>query len=141
MASAPDAAAKTASSSHMIPLIISGPCHRSLTHLTSSQVSVGSSCSADHCASVASCSTPLACPTTLPNVKRFDPSILMHHPGCIAMFKKLDIVILGGTDKPFVMSLWRCPIICRSAVNTNAEHPAAFARSISLRINSRSFIT
>ena len=48
---------------------------------------------------------------------------------------------LGGADKPFLMSLWRCPKTCKSAVRINAEHFAACARLIRFSINSRSRIT
>ena len=47
----------------------------------------------------------------------------------------------GGALRPFLMSLWRWPRICRSSVSTSAEQPAALARSISPAANSRSRIT
>ena len=36
----------------------------------------------------------------------------------------------GGADRPFLMSLWRWPRICRSSVSCSAEQLAALARSI-----------
>ena len=48
MESTPRPAAMAASSASMMPLRISLPRHCSCTHATSSQLSVGSSCSADH---------------------------------------------------------------------------------------------
>ena len=74
--------------------------------------------------------TPLAWPTMLPNVRRLVPSMPRHQRGLVARLMRLASVGLGGDDRPFLMSLWRWPRICRSSVSCSAEHPAALARSI-----------
>ena len=74
--------------------------------------------------------TPVTWPTMLPNWRRGVPSIPMHQRGLVAMSRMLPTVSFGGVDRPFLMSLCRCPKICRSSVMTSAEHPAALARSV-----------
>ena len=61
--------------------------------------------------------------------------------GLVAMSSAFLRVKRGGTDKPFLISWWRCPCICRSAVSINAEHSAALARSINSLTKPRSRIT
>ncbi|CFN63728.1 Uncharacterised protein [Bordetella pertussis] len=140
-ASAPLSAARRASSASRMPLRISLPPQRRLIHSTSSQLRRGSNCSAVQDDSDDRSVTPLAWPTMLPKVRRRVPSMPRHQRGLNARSIRLRSVGLGGADKPFLMSLWRWPRICRSSVSTSAEHPAALARSIRLPTNSRSRMT
>ncbi len=86
-------------------------------------------------------STPFTWPTMLPNWRRGVPSMPRPQRGLVIMFSMLGIVSLGGADRPFFRSLWRCPMICRSSVRTSAEQLAALARSIRRSMKSRSRIT
>ena len=52
----------------------------------------------------------------------------MHQKGRVAICQICFGVSFGGAERPLRRSLWRWPIICRSAVSTNAEHLAALAR-------------
>ena len=62
--------ARRASSTSMMPLRISLPPQRFLTHSTSAQLSVGSNCSAVQATATTCRSTPLTWPTMLPKVRR-----------------------------------------------------------------------
>ena len=131
-ASAPLRAAIMASSGSMIPLIINLPPHISLMRATSSQLKRGSNCSSVQAVREDKSSTPFAWPTILPKLWRLVPSIFIHHCGLVIKLTILASVGLGGADKPFLMSLWRCPSTCKSAVRINAEQLASFARWIKL---------
>ena len=86
-------------------------------------------------------SAALTCPTMLPNALRLAPSIRRPHAGLVIMSTTFDHMSFGGTVSPFFRSLCRWPRICRSRVSISAEQRAAFARSISRRMNSRSRMT
>jgi hypothetical protein len=64
----------------------------------------------------------------------------MHQRGLVARFKRFVAVSRGGAESPLMRSLCRWPRICRSSVSMSAEHFAAFARSMSRSMNSRSRI-
>src|SRR3546814_848378 len=108
-ASAPLSTAWRASSASMIPLSISLRPQRSLIHSTSFQLRLGSNCSAVYDDREDRSLTPFACPTILPKVRRFVPSIFRHQRGLVARLIRLARVGLGGVDRPFLMSLCRCP--------------------------------
>ena len=50
-------------------------------------------------------STPLTCPTMLPNSRRDVPNMPKAQRGLLAILIKLAMVNLGGADKPFFKSL------------------------------------
>ena len=77
----------------------------------------------------------------LRKVRRCVPSMPIAQAGFSAISATNFGVNFGGATSPLRMSLWRCPRICRSIVNTSAEHFAARARSISRSTKARSFIT
>ena len=141
IASAPCCTAFSASSAVIMPLIISLPPHKSLIRATSSQLKRGSNCSAVHENRDELSCTFFACPMILRNVRRSVCSMCQHHSGLHNKFSRFNKVGFGGADRPFLMSLCRCPKICKSAVSTNAEHLASLARVIRFCINSRSRIT
>ena len=141
MASPPCLYASTASSGDIMPLRISGPSHASLIQAISFQLSWGSNWSAVQDAREVISATPVTWPTILPKLRRLVLDICQHHSGRRARSRMLSRVGLGGVLKPFLMSLWRCPMTWRSKVNTKAEQPASFARPMSRRIKSRSFMT
>src|SRR3546814_385991 len=125
----------------MMPLRISLPPHLFLIHSISFQLRRGSNCSAVQDDKDDRSLTPLAWPTMLPKLRRLVPSMFRHQRGLVARLMRLARVGLGGVDKPFLMSLWRCPNTCRSSVSTSAEHLAALARSIRRSMKSRSRMT
>ena len=131
-ASAPDFAAIAASSASNIPLMISLPPHQSLIRATSSQSSCRSNCSPTQEESLVISDTPSTWPTILPKERRGVPSIPRHQRGRIAISTIFLKVSFGGVVSPFLISLWRCPRICRSRVSMRAEHSAALARFTSL---------
>ena len=140
-ASAPLSAARRASAGSWMPLRMSLPPQSFLIHSTSPQFSVGSNCDAVHSLRRDISLTPWTWPTMLPNWRRFVPSMPSAQRGLVAMLIMLAMVSLGGALRPLRISLWRCPRICRSSVSTKAEHCAALARSISLSMKPRSFMT
>ncbi len=77
----------------------------------------------------------------LPKLRRFVPSMPRHQRGLVARLMRLAMVGLGGADRPFLMSLWRWPRICKSSVSCSAEQLAALARSMRRLMKSRSRIT
>ena len=141
MASAPCCTAFSASSGSRMPLITSLPPQRSLMWAMSSQLSLGSNCLATQGMSWDRSVTSLACPAMLRKVRRWVLSIFSPHSILVARLSRLNNVGRGGTVSPFLMSRWRCPTICKSAVKTSALHWAALARRIKSAINSRSRIT
>ena len=140
-ASAPLLTARRASSASMMPFKISLPPQRFLIHSTSPQLSCGSNCSAVHDDSDDKSPTPLAWPTMLPKLRRLVPSMPRHQRGLVARLMRLAMVGLGGAERPFLMSLWRWPRICKSSVSCSAEQLAALARSMRRLMKSRSRIT
>ena len=140
-ASAPEAAAFSASSAVMMPLMMSLPPQRSLMRATSSQLRRGSNCSLVQEESEDRSDTFLAWPTMLPKVRRLVCSMPQHHCGLVARLIMFARVGFGGAERPFLMSRWRWPSTCRSAVSISAEQFAAFARLMRSSMNSRSRIT
>ena len=140
-ASAPACTHSLASSTSMMPLMISLPPQRFLIHSTSPQFRRGSNCCAVHSLKLPMLDTPFTCPTMLPNSRRRVPAIPRHQRGLVAMLIMLARVSLGGADSPFFKSLCRCPSTCKSSVSTRAEQLAALARSINRSMKSRSRIT
>jgi peptidoglycan/LPS O-acetylase OafA/YrhL len=129
-ASAPELTARRASSTSWMPLRISLPPQRFLIHSTSAQDRRGSNCLAVHSDSEPMFSTPLTWPTMLPNWRRLRAQHAQAPARLGHQVEDVGEVSLGGADRPFFMSLWRWPRICRSSVSTSAEQPAALARSI-----------
>ena len=140
-ASAPLSAARRASSASMMPLRMSLPPQSFLMRSTSPQFRLGSNWLAVHDDSELMSATPSTWPTMLPKVRRLVPSMPRHQCGLVARLARLRSVGFGGVDRPFLMSLWRWPRICRSSVSTRAEQLAARARSIRRSMNRRSRIT
>ena len=124
-----------------MPLMISLPPQRCLTHSTSAQDMAGSNCCEVHDDSEDMSDTALAWPTMLPKKRRLVPSMPRHQAGLVARLAMLARVSLGGAVMPLRISLWRWPSTCRSSVSTSAEHLAARARSIRRSMKGRSFIT
>ena len=77
----------------------------------------------------------------LPKLRRLVPSMPRHQRGLVARLMRLAMVGLGGAERPFLMSLWRWPRICKSSVSCSAEQLAALARSMRRLMKSRSRIT
>ena len=125
----------------MMPLIMSLPPHKSLMRATSSQERRGSNCSLVQEESEDKSETFFAWPTILPKVRRLVCSICQHHCGRSARSIILSNVGFGGAERPFLISRWRWPSTCKSAVKISAEQFAAFARLMRSSINSRSRIT
>ena len=140
IASAPLATASLASSTSMMPFKISLPPHCFLTQAMSSQLRVGSNCSLVQEARDFMLVTALTWPTRLPKVWRLVPAMPRHQRGLVIRLMMLAMVGRGGADKPFLRSLWRWPITCRSSVSTMALTLAALQRSIIRAMASRSRI-
>ncbi len=140
-ASQPVAAAIFASSTSRMPFRISLPGQIERIHSTSFQLSEGSNWPAIHCDSVVRLSAPGTRSARLPKEWRLPISTLAAQTGLVATSMALARVSLGGTDSPFLMSIWRWPWICRSSVSTSAEHFAALARSTSEAEKPRSRMT
>ena len=128
IASAPLLAASTASSTSMMPFKISLPPHCCLTQRTSSQDRRGSNCSLVHEAREFMSDTPFTCPTRLRKVWRRVPAMPKHQRGLVIRLMMLASVGRGGAVRPFLMSLWRWPMTCKSSVSTRALHLASLAR-------------
>ena len=107
MASAPELAAKRASSASKMPLIMSLPPHSFLIHSTSPQFKPGSNCSAVHEDREDILPTPVACPTMLRKVLRGVIAIPRHQRGLVAILIIFAMVSFGGADRPFLRSLLR----------------------------------
>ena len=111
-------------------------------HSTSFQLSDGSNCCETRVAVELRSFAPCRWPMMLPKSRRLARAMLISQRGFDAksmMF--FSRIRFGGTDRPFLMSMWRWPRICRSTVSTSALHLAAIARSISDLQKPRSFMT
>ncbi len=124
-----------------MPLMMSLPGQRSRIQARSSQSRVGSNWLAIHWARVVRLSAPLMWPSRLPKERLGARSTFHAQRGLLAMSSRLRSVTFGGTDRPFLISRWRCPCTVRSAVSISAEHSAARARTMSSRVKPRSRIT
>ena len=141
IASAPMSSARRASSGSRMPFRMTFPFHLSRSRRILSQSSRGSNCSAVHELSDETSSTPFAWPTMLPKPRRGVCSMSSPQPHFVARFA-IDLgVSLGGAERPFLRSLWRCPRIWRSSVSTSVSQPAAAARDIRFSTNSSSRMT
>ena len=123
MASAPLCAASSASTGSRMPFRISLPPQRSLMRFTSSQLSVGSNCSAVQADSSRMSFTPLTWPTMLRNSRRLVPSMPVHQRGLVAMLAMLASVSLGGALKPFLHVL----VALRQDLQIEREHQGGAA--------------
>ena len=106
----------------------------------SGQLKRGSNCSLVQAASELMSLTFLTWPIRLPKLRRDVPAMPMHQRGLVSRLRMLRKVGLGGALKPFLMSLWRWPITCKSRVSTKALHWATLQRSIMRAMASRSRI-
>ena len=107
------------------------PPQRFLTHSTSAQLRRRVELLGGPGARATPCRRrPSTWPTMLPKLRRLVPSMPRHQRGLVIRLRRLASVGFGGADRPFLMSLWRWPRICRSSVSTSALHLAALARSI-----------
>ena len=124
-----------------MPLIITLPPHCLRISFTSSQDNDASNWLTVQSANDDMSFTPLTWPTILPNCRRFVPNMPRHQAGFCIRLIILRKVGFGGALNPFLTSLWRCPMICRSSVIIKAAQFAARARSTNRLIKSRSRIT
>src|SRR5258707_14520446 len=113
-----------------MPLRMSLPGHRLLTHSTSFQLSVGSNCFAVHAASELMLVVSFTWPERLPKVLLLPFRIDQAQAGLVMISRTFLSLISGGTVKPLRTSTWRWPSTCKSTVSISALHFAAAARWI-----------
>ena len=115
-ASAPDVMVRNVSNSPITPLI----------HFSSSKVRGGSSCSVGYSESVVRRQGQMS------SRIKGDSSPALHalQEGVTLCLEHLTVLSYETLTSFFLISLWRCPVICRLGVMTNTEESTAFARSI-----------
>src|SRR5574344_905816 len=100
----------------------------------------GSNCSLVHAANEPMSDTPFTWPTRLRKVRRCVAAMPRHQRGLVMRLRMFFSVGWGGAVRPFLMSLWRWPITCKSSVSTKALQRASLARWIMRAMASRSRI-